>query len=353
MPRWASGTRRWNGPPERAAFDARSLPPALSRMTTVLAHAKLDALVRFAVAVGVMLLGFAIARGPLALIGVVISVLGMAHAVRQFGRLAWILGLEQQQKGGASGAGASIPRRVFWLLYTVAESDGRSGAREMDLVRRFLLERFLSPEILADLTSWNAPRLPREELAPLVRSLRAQLSGSECETIFWWCCMVSLIDERFTADEHELLQDIAREFGMPGDHARRVFQHAKTRVLQATRSSGAGYSGAGGGSGRGGGFDGRSSGYGSTGGRSGSGWRRYDSGWPPRQPPQKPDRRRSALSILGLDESADERTIRKRHRELVKRYHPDAHARLGPVAAQEAAERFKEVQAAYEFLVGK
>ncbi len=38
------------------------------------------------------------------------------------------------------------------------------------------------------------------------------------------------------------------------------------------------------------------------------------------------------------------------HRQLVKQFHPDKHAHLGPVAAKEAEERFREVQSAYELL---
>ena len=59
------------------------------------------------------------------------------------------------------------------------------------------------------------------------------------------------------------------------------------------------------------------------------------------------------LSFLeSLEEEAKELKdeIRSRHRELVKVHHPDAHAHLGPVAAQEATERFREIQSAYELV---
>jgi curved DNA-binding protein CbpA len=49
-----------------------------------------------------------------------------------------------------------------------------------------------------------------------------------------------------------------------------------------------------------------------------------------------------------MDASADD--IRRRHRELVRRFHPDAQPNLGPIAQQEATERFRAIQRAYELL---
>ena len=84
-------------------------------------------------------------------------------------------------------------------------------------------------------------------------------------------------------------------------------------------------------------------GAGAGGPRGGAGY-----GGPRAEPPAA--RRRRALQILGLDDSATAEDIRRRHRELVKKHHPDAHSHLGPVAQQEATERFREIQAAYEEL---
>jgi curved DNA-binding protein CbpA len=49
--------------------------------------------------------------------------------------------------------------------------------------------------------------------------------------------------------------------------------------------------------------------------------------------------------ILGLVRSADEAAIRKAHRSLARKYHPD----LNPAA--DATERFSKVQQAYETLI--
>jgi DnaJ-domain-containing protein 1 len=73
-----------------------------------------------------------------------------------------------------------------------------------------------------------------------------------------------------------------------------------------------------------------------------------------RRPGPAPEQsRRRALEILGLDEHADRSAIRRRHRELVKKFHPDRHSHLGETAARAAAERFRAVQEAYELLLSE
>lgn len=69
-------------------------------------------------------------------------------------------------------------------------------------------------------------------------------------------------------------------------------------------------------------------------------------------PSRKPllDLRKRALLALGLDEHADAHAIRRRHRELVLAFHPDRQLHLPPEQQAAAAERFHEIQRAYEFL---
>lgn len=210
----------------------------------------------------------------------------------------------------------TLPRQVFMLLLGVAEVDGASDKQERDLVRQFVLQRFTSPVDADDLRVWEAARVPREQLPALAAVMRGMLSDSECETVFAWCCLVAFADGRFNPEEHMALQEIARAFGMEPYHARRIFHHARQAHLRG--GAGAGFEGAAGTS--------RARGPISS--------------------------RHQALETLGLEDGATIEQIRGRHRELVKRYHPDKHVHLGPVAAKEAEERFREVQAAYEILCG-
>lgn len=210
----------------------------------------------------------------------------------------------------------NLPRQVFWLLFTVAEADGRSEREERELVRSFLLERFVDPRIATDLQQWEAQRLPPEQLEGLALHIARMLSSSERETVFSWCCLVAFADGSYKQEEHEALQKVARAFRLEGHHARRIFHYAKNLHMhgsaQGQQQGGAGGPGA----------------RGSVSSRS------------------------EALKVLGLEPDAGAADIKKRHRELVRQFHPDRHQHLGEVAAKEAEARFREVQAAYELLAG-
>ena len=58
--------------------------------------------------------------------------------------------------------------------------------------------------------------------------------------------------------------------------------------------------------------------------------------------------KRDYYEVLGIDKTADPATIKKAYRKLAKKYHPDSN--VGNAAA---AEKFKEVNEAYEVLSDK
>lgn len=253
-----------------------------------------------------VLAGIAWLRAPLGVLAPFVAAAGAWIAARAVTRLIRLWAVAQTP-GSARPAGPpeDIPRRVFRLLFAVAEADGRAEAEERELVRRFLLERFPDPLTAADLREWEARRPPPRQVASLARSLRDVLDPAERETLFYWSCLVAFVDRRFRDGEHEALQQVARGLGIESHHARRIFHHAKARFLGETESAAGGSA------------------------------------------------RARALAILGLGEGATREQIHKRHRELVKKLHPDRHQHLGPAAAEEAASRFREVQQAYELLTGR
>ena len=56
----------------------------------------------------------------------------------------------------------------------------------------------------------------------------------------------------------------------------------------------------------------------------------------------------SAYRILGIDKSATNDEVKKAHRKMVKKYHPDKLQHLGAEHVKGGEEKFKQVQKAYE-----
>lgn len=289
-------------------------------MPAPLRSEKVNALVGTAFGVLLVILGSR-TPGPARILMVLA---GCWLAVRSSQRFAWLATREDR---AARDFGktlredlrrASLPRQLFGLLYAVAEVDGKAGEAERELVRRFLSERFTDPLSQADLREYETARIPPEQVLALAYDLRRALSSQERTTVFFWCCLVALADGRFAREEHAALQGITQGLGIPPQQARRIFLHAKARTLG--QETGAGDPGK------------------DPGARRRTGARGVVTD------------RAQALAILGLPSDATQDQIRRQHRKLVKEHHPDAHAHLGPVAAQEATERFREIQAAYEEL---
>ncbi|MBN1325424.1 J domain-containing protein [Candidatus Falkowbacteria bacterium] len=55
--------------------------------------------------------------------------------------------------------------------------------------------------------------------------------------------------------------------------------------------------------------------------------------------------------ILGVDKSASEDEIKKAFRDLARKYHPDKYSGLADDLRQQAEERFKDINEAYQVLI--
>ena len=226
-----------------------------------------------------------------------------AHNYRQLTQKQW------NEAAQAAFARASLPRRVFYLLVAVAEADGPIQPGERELVRRFLLERFGDPVHADEIQSWEMRPLPVQDRVGLAARIANGLDEHELDTLFCWCALVTFADGRFRQDEHAALHDVATGLGIPGPRARMLFHLARAQFLAG------------------------------------------DSGRQRQGEPQRPaGARADALAVLGLPLDATAEQIRRRHRELVRRFHPDAQPNLGEVAQREARERFHAIQRAYEVL---
>jgi DnaJ-domain-containing protein 1 len=217
---------------------------------------------------------------------------------------------EWSQSAAKAFARASLPRRIYYLLAAVAETDGPMSGPERETVRQFVLDRF-DPTIAGELRSWEAQPLAITDRVGLAARVAAGLDDAEIDSLFCWCCLVAFADGNYRENEHSALQEVARGLGLAAMRARMLFHLAKAQHL-------------------------RGKDRGKAAPTNGS-----------------LDQRQRALAALGLPTDATPEVIRRRHRELVRRFHPDAQPNLGPVAQREATDRFQEIQRAYEVLTSK
>lgn len=211
---------------------------------------------------------------------------------------------------------ASLPRRIYYLLVAVAESDGPIRPPEREVVRQFLLERFDDPVSSDEIRTWETQPLEIQDLIGLAARVATSLSDSELDTLFCWCALVAFADGRFRPDEHHALAEVARGLSIPSGRARMLFHLARAQFLAGSHKD-------------------------------------ANKNNQQRAHPHTLHPRGDALAVLGLPIDASSDQIRRRHRELVRKFHPDAQPNLGPVALKEATERFRAIQHAYEVLTNK
>ncbi len=227
-------------------------------------------------------------------------------------------------------ARASTPQRVFLLLLAVAEADGTAGPSELELVRSFLHSRFVDPRQRRDLDDWRRGPRPPRDLTELARLVARDLGQGERATIYSWSCLVAFADGALRGQEFRALQQIALGLGIAPHHAMFLFEFAQQAANQQRRSRT------------------QSNQYSGKRDRAaGSG-----TGSSARTTASPTSVREQSFATLGLPTDASAEAIRHRHRELVRRFHPDKHRTLGPIAQQEATERFVAIQRAYEVLTG-
>lgn len=251
---------------------------------------------------------------PLGIGTILPGFLGFYLALSSITPIVRLLTLESRTRRAWSEAAteafarASLPRRIYYLLAAVAEVDGPMSAAERETVRQFVRERFFGTESAEELRLWETHPLRVDDRTGLAARIAFGLDETELDSLFCWCCLVAFADRNYREPEHRALQEVAKGLGLPAARARMLFHLAKAQHLRGesrertTRAT-----------------DGMS------------------------------DKAR-ALSVLGLPADANQETIRRRHRELVRRFHPDTQPHLGPVAQREATERFQEIQRAYETL---
>jgi DnaJ-domain-containing protein 1 len=275
---------------------------------------------RFALGIGILIAaGLGVVprvlhlRDPLGLATMSLGFLGFYIALTAVSPMTRILGYRGRTRKEWGEAAqqtwdrASLPRRIYYLLFAVAQADGPITQSERDLVRTFLLPRFPVGE--HEIRAWERQPLQVNDRVGLAARVAVSLDEAELDTLFCWCAMVAFADGRFRPDEHAALHEIARGLDIPQPRARMLFHLARAQFLSGARGA------------RG-----------------------------PSTEPRPANPRVDALAALGLPAHATEAQVRRRHRELVRKFHPDAQPNLGEAAQKEATDRFRAIQRAYEVL---
>ncbi|HEX6810373.1 MAG TPA: TerB family tellurite resistance protein [Planctomycetota bacterium] len=278
-------------------------------------------MVRFLIGIACILgVGFGIIQrvlrigDPVGLVSIVFGAVGFFLAYTSITPLVRFATLTARTRRAWSDAAheayarASLPRRIYYLLAAVAEADGPMSTAERQTVRHFLLERFLDPVMNEEIRSWEEKPLQFTDRIGLAARIAAGLDATERDSLFCWCCLVAFADGRFRDSTHAVLQEVSKGLGIAPARARMLFHLARAQYLRGEKQGSA------------------------------------------TRPAQAMDRRAQALAVLGLPADANPGQIRARHRQLVRKFHPDTQAKLGPVAQREATERFTEIQRAYETL---
>jgi len=258
-------------------------------------------------------------KDPLGLTSLALGLLGFHLSLRAIGPISRLSTYRQHthkawsESARTAFARASLPRRIFYLLVAVAESDAPMTRSEREVVRTFLLQRFNDPVQAHEISTWEMQPLQVKDLTGLSARIATSLDEAELDSLFCWCALVAFADGKFRPDEHQALADVSRGMGLPASRARMLFHLARAQYLAGShRSQG----------------------------------RRQEQ----RTAERPVHARGDAFAVLGLPLNASLEQIRRRHRELVRKFHPDAQPNLGPVAQKEATERFQAIQRAYELL---
>jgi DnaJ-domain-containing protein 1 len=268
------------------------------------------------------------------LLDVLVGSVGFVAAFRSIGPLIRSLADDAELRRGWGGhqqrafANASTAQQVHDLLLQVAATDGEVTNADKALVQTFLLRTFTDPRVQQQLRSWQGTTAAgdgrRTPLPALARTVGRGLDAGERATVYSWCCLIALQSRTFQPATRDGLQAIANSFRLGEAEAHLLFLFA--HQMQRDRP-----------------HDNRERGSANQRTRS-----RQQEAPRPRPTPT----RARALETLGLPAGATAEQIRKRHRELVRRFHPDRHRHLGEVAQREATERFRRIQQAYEQLGG-
>lgn len=207
----------------------------------------------------------------------------------------------------------------------VAKHDGKIDAEEVKLIRFFIRERFgISGEELNSYKGvFDFAKEHNEYMEDFVKVLAATRDYTLLMEFGYLLVSICAKDGKITRIEDNLLRDIFGGLGL----GYFVYQSILRYYFGTSTDSNRNYQNRGA--------------YQNNGSTGSNNFTRFS----------EKDKLRKYSEILGVDENADLRTIKKEYRKLVKKYHPDE--MTGAVTkeyAEFAKERIAEINEAYDYL---
>ncbi|MEO5810974.1 MAG: co-chaperone DjlA [Rhodanobacter sp.] len=253
-------------------------------------------------------LGMIVGRGPGALVG---AVLGFV-----------VDSLRHSQRRRAIPEVGGFIRPLFTLLGAVAKSDGRVSQAEIGVAERLMTRMNLTGEQRRQaVVSFNVGKQPEFDVTGSIDALRGW-AGARRDHAF---PVLDVVIETVLAEGHPPPEKMAilRQLAF----ALRV---SDMELMALLAMKGYAWNAAAGTHGRG-----RSQSY---------GWGRGNGYVPPQRNVQGPN----PYVVLGIDQNADERTVKHAYRKLISEHHPDRLGDLPEDMRRQAESRASEINAAYD-----
>ena len=239
----------------------------------------------------------------------------------------------------------SFQMSLLTLMAAVMQANGQTKRCELDYVKEYIRKAFATEEdqrnALQMLKEMLEQKINPEEVAQQVAK---QMNIYHKRELIHFLVGIGISDGDLDSNEENLILKITKILGISSTEyysIKATFTAKSQRQSSYSNQSSSSYSRSGSGSSSRGSSSSSSSGRGSSSDSS--------SGSKSRSRVTSPSMSlTSAYTILGIASTATDEQVRKAYRSMANKYHPDHVATLGEKVIMESAEKFKQIQKAYD-----
>ncbi len=250
----------------------------------------------------------------------------------------------QASYAGGSVNNAQLIPSLFRLMGYVARGAGRVNEQHIQIVEQFMNLMQLSPDLRqVAIEAFNQGKDPAFNVNAELARLR-ELTAANTMTrssVLEVLVQVALSDEQLSDEEHRRLLDIAEGLGVSRSAMEQLIRLRFTEMRFARARAQGGYSQ--------GGYS--QSGYG-QGGYSQGGYQEQGESGGQYQQQTSADELKQAYELLGVKETDSFEVIKKAHKRLMLKYHPDrlASQGLSPEMVRVYTQKAQNIQAAFDLI---